>query len=322
MDRCGHPSPSRGRQKVDNFLQYGYPRPPTPLSNYEDQPQNFPPSVFTTQQQFLPERMQFETNGNQPRMQFNQHGSQSYTSIQQRGNQYRTPASHYSHTVKPNTVIGEEPSTYFSGVQNRDQVTHNYSVKSTKPPTYDGSSSFKDYLVQFEMVSRICNWNSELMALELASCLRGPAVAVLGDLEQHERLNFSTLVSALLARFEPENQTELYKAQLKSRVRKANESLPELAQDIRKLTRNAYPKLPMELRDAIAKDAFRDSLNNKDLELAIFQGQAVTLQDALKTAVEYEAFQSSRQRKLPISSIRECFSAPETLLLILHYKIE
>ena len=45
-----------------------------------------------------------------------------------------------------------------------------------------------------------------MMALG-AACLKGSALEVLGDLEQRERSNYSTLVSALLARFEPENQT-------------------------------------------------------------------------------------------------------------------
>ena len=52
---------------------------------------------------------------------------------------------------------------------------------------------------------------------------------MLGDLEPIERSNYSTFVSALLARFEPENQPQLYKAQLTDMVRKGNKSLPELA---------------------------------------------------------------------------------------------
>ena len=112
-----------------------------------------------------------------------------------------------------------------------------------------------------------------MMALELAGCLRGTALEVLGDLEPRERSNYSTLVSALLARFEPEKQAQLYKAQLRGRVRKNNKSLPHLAHDIQRLVRKAYPKLPNEMRDVIAKDVFLEALNNKEMELVVLQSQ-------------------------------------------------
>ena len=41
-----------------------------------------------------------------------------------------------------------------------------------KCPSYDGKSSFKDFVIQFEMVSEFNNWNIEIMAQELASSLK------------------------------------------------------------------------------------------------------------------------------------------------------
>ena len=145
--------------------------------------------------------------------------------------------------------------------------------KHKKPPPFDGTGSVRDFLIQVEMISHICQWDQAMMALELAACLRGSALKVLGDLEPRERSNYSTLVSALLARFEPGNQTQLYKAQLRGRVRKNNESLPDLAHDIKRLVRKAYPELPNEMRDVIAKDVFLEALNNKEMELIVFQSQ-------------------------------------------------
>ena len=168
----------------------------------------------------------------------------------------------------------------------------------------------RDFLIQFEMISQICQWDQAMMALELAACLRGSALEVLGDSEPRERSNYSTLVSALLARFEPENQTQLYNAQLRGRVRKNNESLPDLAHDIKRLIRKAYPELPNEMRDVIAKDVFLEALNNKEMELVVFQSQIGSLQQALGVAVEYEAFQLSRQCRV-LTYIRECVTETE-----------
>ena len=140
------------------------------------------------------------------------------------------------------------------------------------------------------------------MALELAGSLEGAAVAVLSDLQPYERIHYPTLVRALMNRFEPINQNQLYKAQLRSRCRKSGESIPELTQDISRL----YVELSSAHRDSIEKDAFIESLNSRDLELAAFQGRPRSLQDAVNIALEYEAFQVTRQ-KSTYSAVRECF---------------
>ena len=52
-------------------------------------------------------------------------------------------------------------------------------------------------------------------------------------------------------------------------------------------------------------DTFMDSLNNRDLELAVFQGRPRSLQEAVNIGLEYEAFQVTRQRWSVGSSVRE-----------------
>ena len=93
-----------------------------------------------------------------------------------------------------------------------------------KPANYDGTSSLQDYLVQFEMTSELNRWDDTVKAMELATSLRGAAQSILSDLRPEQRRSYEYLVSALTARFEPINQTELYRAQIKSRLRKKSES--------------------------------------------------------------------------------------------------
>ena len=176
---------------------------------------------------------------------------------------------------------------------------------SRKPPDFDGSGSFHDFLVQFELIAEMNCWDQSAMAIELAASLRGSAVAILSDLQPSERRNYGQLVFALKTRFEPDNQTQLYRAQLKTRIRRNNETLPELAQDIRKLVRLSNPVATSDIRESLAKDSFVDALNDRDLEFAVFQSQAQNLNDALRAAVEFEAFRGSRQRKLPATNFRE-----------------
>lgn len=221
-----------------------------------------------------------------------------HTGFQPQGAFQNLPGNHLGHQYDQPGDFQNYRHGFQSDFQDRNVG------KYKKPPTYDGKSSFKDFLVQFEILADSVGWNDTIRARELATCLRDQAVSVLADLDQFQRRHYSSLVSALIARFEPDNQMQLYRAQLKSRIRKPDEALPELAQDIRKLVREANPGLASDLREGLAKDYFMDSLNDKDLEYAVFQSQATTLQEALKVAVEFEAFQKSRCRKIPLRTVK------------------
>ena len=163
-----------------------------------------------------------------------------------------------------------------------------------KPGTYDGTGSWSDYLIQLNLTADYYHWSDYDKALQLAIHLRGTAQVVLGDLSQEQRTNFISLTSALAARFERVQQSELYRAKLKSRVRRKEEPIVELAQDIRKLIRLAYPAATAEVREQLSKDCFIDALNDHDLEWAVLQEKPHSVEDALKLALEYEAFQKGR----------------------------
>ncbi len=105
------------------------------------------------------------------------------------------------------------------------------------------------------------------------------------------------LVSTLAIRFSSENQTEIYRVQLKSRTRRRGESLPELAQAIRRLTREAYPDAPLELQETIACDHFKDALRDMDLKLKLHQSHPKSLDEATRIAVGVEAFQIAESQK-------------------------
>ena len=134
---------------------------------------------------------------------------------------------------------------------NREQPMAGSKIK--KAAEYDGRGCWSDYLTQFEMVADLNGWNDEVKAMELATSLRGNAQSVLTDLSVTDRRNFGSLVTALANRFEPINQNEIYRVQLKSRQRRSGESLAELAQEVKRLIRRAYPDATSELRATLGR---------------------------------------------------------------------
>ena len=104
------------------------------------------------------------------------------------------------------------------------------------------------------------------------------------------------LVRAFNERFVPPNQTELYRAQLRERTKKATESFPELGQSIRRLTNLAYPTAPYDVRETLAKEQFLDALIDSDMRLWIKQARPRYLNEAKGTLLSLKHTQKLRRQ--------------------------
>lgn len=185
----------------------------------------------------------------------------------------------------------------FSRTPHQSPQSNSLEGRNKKPANYDGKTSWSDYLIQFEMIAELNKWNNTMKAYELATSLRGDAQTVLSDISPEMRRDYTQLVNVLSSRFEPRNQSELYRAKMKNKMRKRNEKLEDLAQDIKSLARYAYPNVTSETREQLAKDCFIDSLGDAELEWAVYQGKPISLQQAVTLALECEAFQNGRKQR-------------------------
>lgn len=88
----------------------------------------------------------------------------------------------------------------------------------------------------------------------------------------------------------------MYKVQMNSFYRKPGQALSELAQEIRRVTRLAYPTAPVEIRDQLAKDCFVRVVNDSRIQLSIFQREPKTIDDCVRFGLEYEAFTVDQKR--------------------------
>ena len=219
------------------------------------------------------------------------------------GQQDFSPGSHVKHVSRS---ITEDPHAFHANSVARtpspamDSTVVSQGAMRRKPKKaayYNGKNSWKDYHAQFELVAILNGWNEEAKALELATNLRGSARSILADLDPDKRYDYESLVSALSARFEPDYQADMYLAQIRNRTRQKSESLPELGQAIKRLARYALPSAPSNVRQWLALTQFTEALNNEPLEFAVKQARPETVDEAVKIAMETEAFWLSRQRR-------------------------
>jgi hypothetical protein len=171
-----------------------------------------------------------------------------------------------------------------------------------RAPPYDGRADWDAYRTQFEMLANVNRWTEVEKATYLAVSLKGPALTVLSNVPPDNLYNYSSLVTALDARFGSSHQAELHRMKLKSRIRKREEGLAELADDIERLARLAYPTAPSTtMLELLAKDQFIDALQDGDMRLRLRQAHPKNLREALQSALELEAFQlASQHRAKPV----------------------
>jgi predicted aspartyl protease len=155
--------------------------------------------------------------------------------------------------------------------------------------TFNGSTCFETFLAKFNNCAEYFGWQPRDQLFHLKACLEGSAGQVLWDLPKETSVG--QLVELLRNRFGTQNQAERYRAELRKRRRKHNESLQELYQDIRRLMSLAYAGPTSVLSEVVARDAFLEALDDHQLRVRILEREPTTLDEALHIACRYEALE-------------------------------
>ncbi|KAK3583164.1 hypothetical protein CHS0354_025678 [Potamilus streckersoni] len=96
----------------------------------------------------------------------------------------------------------------------------------------------------------------------------------------------------------PQNSpAEIFRSKLKSRYREKGETLPELAQNIRKLTRLAFPSASNDVIEILAIEQFTEAINASDIRLRLREHGPKTMSEIETLAAKLEAHRiADRQR--------------------------
>ena len=97
----------------------------------------------------------------------------------------------------------------------------------------------------------------------------------------------------LSVRFGSANKCELFRAQLKTREQRQDESISELAVAIRKMARLAYPNMPVNVVEMLAVGCFVDALNQPELRIRLREINPKTLSEAETFAIKVETLREA-----------------------------
>ncbi len=123
---------------------------------------------------------------------------------------------------------------------------------------------------------------------------KGTTQQVLGVGQTGETLTYGELTSRLDRRYGPGEQAKTFLTQLRAAIEKR---MKELGQAIPRLTELAYPALPRESRERLARGHFLDVISNAEIRARVFRAHPKTLDEAIRAALETEAFLKSEQHR-------------------------
>ena len=116
----------------------------------------------------------------------------------------------------------------------------------------------------------------------MASSLTGDACSLFIELDYEGKRDYNTLGEKLAGGFGSDDRSEIFRTQLKSRAKNKVETIPELAQAIKKLVRQAYPGVGKDVIEILSMDHFIDALPDTDIRLRVRKFCPKTLADAKK----------------------------------------
>ena len=188
------------------------------------------------------------------------------------------------------------------------------------PLKYDGTSDLDDYLNHFDLCAAVNGWSPTQAGAFLGVSLTGVARRLLTGLDLQGDSGYEHLRGALERRFAPRNQTESFKALLRTRTRRPEESLQDLAEDVWRMVRLAYPDADSRMLDSLGVDRFLESVQDPQLRHWVFQSKPTSLEQAVSTAVEAEAYLSVERGRRGATRVANSSMAEE--LALLNQKLE
>ena len=174
--------------------------------------------------------------------------------------------------------------------------------KQITPEPFKGDVPLQEYLSQFESVATWNGWTDSQKAQQLFMSLRDRARGVIRQQDEWRTITYQELVKRLETTFS--GQAELYLAQLRGRQQQQQESLQDFAQAVRKLTDNAYVGMAEEARNRIARDHFMGNMRDREIRSAVHLSRPTSIEAALQTALETEAFLTTEKQKQPTKFVK------------------
>ena len=175
------------------------------------------------------------------------------------------------------------------------------SRRQKEPKPFDGNKvQWSDYLKQFEIIANYNRWDSRMKAQNLVMNLEGSALRMISELSPETLENFEELVFEMNRRYDPSERIGVWKIEFRNRVKQANESLMQYAQELKLLAIKAYPNFPTIAHEQFVLDQFLLGISSFEMKRHVQFMHPKTVNEAVSFALEYETFEMGNKFRKPL----------------------
>ena len=135
-------------------------------------------------------------------------------------------------------------------------------------------------------MAEINHWNDEQKLMWLKVRLTGRALMAFKKFPVTVRSSYKSAMIALLERFEPDSQRDLYLPEFQTRLKRRTESWPEFG-NLRALIDKAYPSLDDVARQHLALQKYLSQLDNVQVAFNVRQRKPKTIEAATLECESY-----------------------------------
>ena len=174
---------------------------------------------------------------------------------------------------------------------------------------FSGKDSVDEYLVQFELACRYNQWSEREQTTALLCALDGPARGILAEFDDPATASYRDIKRSLQRRFSTTDRCEVHEQAIAQLRLLKNQSIRELAQEVARLNRKAYPDLSGRQRERFAIKGLLHAISDKDAIFYIKDKDPETLEEACTLYERYEALIGVGSRR--IATMKNSYSSEQ-----------
>ena len=161
----------------------------------------------------------------------------------------------------------------------------------TKPKKLRGFSggkteTWETYRAHLDIVRRVNAWDDSTTLASFAAELSGPALDYYSSLPERDVAEFGKVMEVMSQRFSTLANPRAVRGRLEKLRQGADQSIEDLAQEVRNLVSAVYQDYPWEQQEREAVHAFMRAVTSKDVVQALIQsGPVTTMEQALTVSL-------------------------------------
>ena len=198
--------------------------------------------------------------------------------------------------LSPDRLACEPPSSLHSHVE-KPNGTQRGKRKEIEARRYNGKESVTDYLKQFELTAKRNNWDDQEKSSSLLCALDSTARTVLTEIDDTDRVTYDEIKQLLLKRFGPVVHTEVHEQALRDLRLSRGQPIRELATEVTRLTKLAYPDFEQPARNRLAVNALLNAVADKDVTFYIKDKNPTSIDEVCTLYERYRVFTGGSLRK-------------------------